>query len=70
MVDEGLKRIKDIPGMSARLARGLGLTTGAIAQWKRVPAERLPEVEKITGIPRHELRSDICPPPARETEAA
>lgn len=51
-------------GLMSKVAAGLGLTRGAIAQWKRVPAEMLPRVEEITGIPRHVLRPDICAAPA------
>lgn len=47
------------------LAKALGVTPGAVWQWsqKRVPAERVLEVERITGIPRHEMRPDLYPPP-------
>ena len=31
----------------------------AISQWDKVPAKRVLEVEKITGISRHVLRPDI-----------
>lgn len=60
--------IKAQHGLSARLAQELGLSRAAISLWKQVPAERLPEVERITGIPRHLLRPDICPAPV-ETAA-
>ena len=46
-------------GRRTRLAAELGITSGAISQWQRVPAERVLEVERITGIPREQLRSDI-----------
>ena len=45
-----------------RLARDLGITHGAVNQWKKVPAERVLEVERITGIPRERLRPDIFEP--------
>ena len=47
------------------LAKALGVTQGAVSQWnqKRVPAERVLEVERITGIPRHEMRPDLYPAP-------
>jgi DNA-binding transcriptional regulator YdaS (Cro superfamily) len=53
-----------VPGLRAKIARELGVTRPAILKWRQVPAERLPEVERITGIPRHELRPDICTPPS------
>ena len=43
------------------LARALGVTPGAVSQWDRVPAERVIDVERLTGIPRHDLRPDIYP---------
>lgn len=45
--------------MVARLARGLGITRSAVHQWERVPAERVVDVERITGIPRALLRPDL-----------
>ncbi len=50
-------------GLRAQIAREIGLTRAAVIKWDKVPAERLPDVERITGIPRHQLRPDICPPP-------
>lgn len=48
-------------GSATELARLLGVTKQAISQWglRKIPAERVVEVEKLTGIPRHELRPDI-----------
>ena len=46
-------------GLKFRLAQELGITHGAVSQWPRVPAERVLDVERITGISRHELRPDI-----------
>jgi transcriptional regulator with XRE-family HTH domain len=43
----------------ARLARELGITRGAVAQWERVPAERLGDVARVTGIPMDRLRPDL-----------
>jgi DNA-binding transcriptional regulator YdaS (Cro superfamily) len=43
----------------AHLARELGVTKSAISQWKRVPAERLGDVSRITGIPMEILRPDL-----------
>lgn len=57
-------------GFRLRLARKLGITHGAVYQWDKVPAERVLDVERLTGIPRHELRPDIYPAPSREGAAA
>lgn len=57
-----LDRAKAAAGGPTGLARKLGdLTSQAISQWRRVPAERVLDVERETGIPRHELRPDIYP---------
>lgn len=46
-------------GGKAALAAALNLTYEAIRQWKHIPTKRLLEVERITGIPRSELRPDL-----------
>jgi DNA-binding transcriptional regulator YdaS (Cro superfamily) len=59
----GMDLIRDRRGLIAKIAKGLNIHASAISMWAKVPAERLPDVERITGIPRHDLRPDICPPP-------
>lgn len=56
-------------GGMAALARKLGIKRQAIYQWSRVPAERVLEIERLTGLSRYILRSDIYGP-APKTEAA
>ena len=46
-------------GRGAKLALALGITQGAISQWKQVPADRALDVERATGISRHVLRPDV-----------
>lgn len=41
------------------LAAACSVTHSAISQWKRVPSDRVLIVEKVTGIPRDELRPDL-----------
>lgn len=48
-------------GGIVKLSEALGLSRGAVSQWTRVPAERVLEVERVTGIPREILRPDIYP---------
>lgn len=58
--DEPLARVKELLGGNAGIATKLtGLTPQAVSQWKRVPAARVLDVEKLTGVSRHELRPDI-----------
>jgi hypothetical protein len=62
LMQDGMQSIRSKRGMLAKVAHGLGLTRAAVVKWDRVPAERVPEVESITGIPRHELRPDLWQP--------
>lgn len=57
-------------GLRSELARALGITIGAVSQWDRVPAERVLDVERVTGISRHELRPDIYPIEPKQPQAA
>jgi DNA-binding transcriptional regulator YdaS (Cro superfamily) len=43
------------------LAVLLGISTQAVGKWRRVPAERVIEVERVTGVPRTALRPDLYP---------
>lgn len=51
-------------GMRA-LARALGINYQAIQSWKRIPAERVVAIERITGIPREQLRPDLYDKPPK-----
>lgn len=57
----GMDAVRDRMSL-ARLARELNITRGAVAQWERVPAERLGDVARVTGIPMEVLRPDIFGP--------
>lgn len=51
---------KEIAGGPAALAKAIGgVTPQAVSQWKKVPAERVLDVERITGVSRHGLRPDV-----------
>lgn len=66
-LDEAKQAVRGNTGLSRAL--NTGITPQAIAQWKHVPAERVLDVEKATGVPRHRLRPDLYPTPDRETAA-
>lgn len=51
--------IRNRRGLMARVAKGLGLSRSAVSLWERVPAEVVVEVERITEIPREQLRPDL-----------
>lgn len=59
-MDEALATAKQKAGGATGLASKLGdITSQAVSQWKRVPAERVLDVERVTGVSRHKLRPDI-----------
>ena len=55
----GMDLLRAQRGMCAKVAHGLGLTRASVVKWQRVPAERVVEIERITGIPREKLRPDL-----------
>lgn len=69
---DALNRAKEAVKGTSALAKALAneITPQAISQWKQVPAGRCLDVERITGIPRHELRPDIYPTPSHEGAAS
>lgn len=62
-------RAVEAAGGASRLAEKLGVTRSAVSQWREIPAERVHEVESLTGVPRSELRPDLYPP-EREPQTA
>ena len=57
-------------GGPSKLARAIGgITSQAVSGWKKIPMERVFDVSRITGIPAHELRPDVIPPPAASDSA-
>ncbi|MFT3987214.1 MAG: Cro/CI family transcriptional regulator [Aestuariivirga sp.] len=53
-------RAKGLAGGASALAQALGnISSQAVSQWEKIPASRVLDVERITGISRHELRPDI-----------
>lgn len=48
-------------GGLSELARKLGIKHNAFYRWHQVPASRVLQIEKITGISRHDMRPDIYP---------
>nr|WP_314877294.1 YdaS family helix-turn-helix protein [uncultured Pseudomonas sp.] len=64
MIELPICRAAKAAGGQSALARILKVTPQAVQKMcasGRVPAERVLEIEKATGVSRHELRPDIYP---------
>jgi DNA-binding transcriptional regulator YdaS (Cro superfamily) len=65
-MSEGLKRAIETAGGQNRLAKLINVTQSQVWYWlmrskKGVPAERVIDIERETGVPRSELRPDLYP---------
>lgn len=58
-LEEAKRAVRGNTGLSRAMNREI--TPQAISQWKQVPAERVLDVERATGISRHRLRPDLYP---------
>jgi DNA-binding transcriptional regulator YdaS (Cro superfamily) len=63
-VDPAIRRLREDRQMPS-IAEGLKIARQAPYAWKRVPAERVRDVARITGMRPHELRPDLYPPPRK-----
>jgi DNA-binding transcriptional regulator YdaS (Cro superfamily) len=61
MLEEALDQAIRDRGGYAKVGALLGVSRQTVYRWvwNRVPAERVAEVEYVTGIPRERLRPDI-----------
>lgn len=59
MRDPGLVAAFSTVGGVSELARRLGISQPSVSNWTRVPADRVVAVERITGVPRAQLRPDL-----------
>lgn len=56
-------KAKAAVGGPKALGYRIGIRSQACSNWDVVPADRVLEIERITGISRHELRPDVFGPP-------
>lgn len=56
---KAMRQLRAQPGLLAKIARTAGLAPQAVSQWRMVPLERLLVVERLSGIPREQLRPDV-----------
>lgn len=48
-------------GGTCAMGRALGITHVAVSRWEETPVRRVLEIERLTGVSRHDLRPDIYP---------
>jgi transcriptional regulator with XRE-family HTH domain len=66
MIDNPIRRYRSDADLSLEaLARLFGVNRTTVLRWeaRRIPAERVLDVERVTGIPRHKLRPDLYQSP-------
>ena len=56
---KGLRAAFRAAGTQRELARRLRISEQAIGRWTWVPAGRVLDVERVTGVPREVLRPDL-----------
>jgi len=59
-VDPAIRRLRDAHRLPA-IATALKITRQAPYLWKRVPAQHVLDVARITGLKPYELRPDLYP---------
>ena len=67
MRDQGLSEAIRVAGGVSELARRLGISQPSVSNWTRVPAERVLDVETVTGVERVVLRPDLYADKMAET---
>jgi len=60
------EKIDDYPPLTPKqIADAMGVALSTVYKWEKgtiqIPAERVLALERITGVPRHELRPDLFP---------
>lgn len=64
MTQTAIQKAANVAGSQSALARSLKVTPQAVQKMcatGRVPAERVLDIEKLTGVNRSELRPDLYP---------
>ena len=53
------RKAQDLAGGNRAVSRHFSISSPAVAQWKTCPPERVLDIEKLSGVSRHELRPDV-----------
>lgn len=56
---QALKELRKRAGTNVVLAKWAKCSRQAVSNWRKVPAERVLDIERHSGMSRHELRQDI-----------
>lgn len=68
---QALKKAIENSGGVTKLAKTMGgISSQAISQWKQVPAGRVADVERASGISRYDLRPDIFGDAPKQEQSA
>ena len=62
MRDQALEALLARRGAVTRIATGLGISTAAVSQWRRIPPERLEEVARIMEVTPEALLPTVPAP--------
>jgi DNA-binding transcriptional regulator YdaS (Cro superfamily) len=58
----GVKKAIEAVGSGGKLGKELGISRAAVNEWKQIPAKRVREIARLTGVPAEELRPDLYGP--------
>lgn len=64
-----IRRAIAVVGTHKQFAEALGISAPSLHVWREVPSKRVLDIERITKIPRYELRPDLYPLPRRRGRA-
>lgn len=58
-MDSGIELLRAKGGSFRCIAARLGIVHTSVSRWRRIPQDRIVQVEKEFGIPREKLRPDL-----------
>ena len=62
--DPALERLFSQRLAVKRTAKAVGISTAAVAQWRKVPIKHVAKVAEALGVSVNEVRPDLHPEPA------